>query len=556
MNKFCRMIGVIRTGLQYARRNGWRRTMVKAWRKYELERAYREWQKGQRLSEAQLEQQRRTVFAYEPLVSIVVPVYNTPVSYLQAMLQSVLAQTYGNWELCIANGSSEPEPGDLLGAYQARETRIRVKQLPDNLGIAGNSNAALDMAQGDYAALLDHDDLLAPDALYEMVSRMNDGDVPDFLYSDEDKTDADGQRFFSPNFKPDFAPDTLRNHNYICHFTVIRRALLEQGGIRFSAEYDGAQDYDVILRAVELAGRICHIPRVLYHWRVHSASTAGGGGAAKPYTHEAGRRALQAHLQRCSLPGEVLDGFAGRIANFYRVRYAVTGCPSVSVLAGFRMKDDGARQCLQELRETMGDFLKEILWSDSGADACLQAAGEYLLFVREPLRFVSSDWCRELLGVCQREDVGAVGAKILSPSGRIAGTWLYPARDRGFWQGWQGCLSEEDGYGLRLRSIQNVGALPGFCLMVRKAVFQEAGGFSPELSGELQAVDFCQRLQQLGKLLVFDPYAEGILFSEYREQASAGEELFRLRWGAQVQDGFDHPAFSRKSSQCVLERLK
>lgn len=265
------------------------------------------WRRGRAAS------RRGSSFHRAPTISIITPLYNTPRPFLTAMIESVLSQTYGGWELCLADGSDAAH-GDVYetaAAYARRDDRIRLCRLGMNGGISANSRAALAMATGEYIALLDHDDLLAPHALYEILCALNEGtEPPDFLYTDEDKIDWSGRRLFGPVFKPDFSAAALEANNYICHLAVMSHTLLQSAGAFFDSRYDGAQDYDLFLRCAERAAHICHVPYILYHWRVHEKSTAAGG-RAKPYTQEAGRHALQAHFARIGRDVTVIDDPSG-----------------------------------------------------------------------------------------------------------------------------------------------------------------------------------------------------------------------------------------------------
>ena len=252
---------------------------------------YEEWYRNHRATGEELEKQRNARFPYSPLISILVPVYNTPEAFLKQMIQSVRKQTYPNWELCIANADpTNQEVADILKTASGKDRRIRVTDVPENKGIAQNTNAALGIASGDYIGLLDHDDLLTPDALYEVVRVLNEEERPQVIYSDEDKVTTDLSEHFQPFMKPDFNLDLLRANNYICHFFVAEKDLAEQVG-GFRGEYNGAQDYDLILRCTEKAEKNAHIPRILYHWRVHKASTADNP-ASKMYAFDAGTRAI------------------------------------------------------------------------------------------------------------------------------------------------------------------------------------------------------------------------------------------------------------------------
>ncbi|MFR1112906.1 MAG: glycosyltransferase family 2 protein [Blautia sp.] len=250
-----------------------------------------------------LRRQRKKKFSYAPVISVVVPAYRTPEVFLRQMVQSVRDQTYENWELCIANGSPEDEAmAGVLRELSDGDSRVRYKNLEKNLGIAENTNEAFAMANGEFVGLLDHDDLLAPNALYEVVRALQDRET-DVVYTDEDKVTTELDEHFQPHLKPDFNLDLLRSNNYICHFFVVRREIVESVG-GFRREFDGAQDYDFIFRCVEAARRVRHVPEILYHWRTHKASTADNP-ASKMYAFEAGRRAIQSHLERTHTEGMV-----------------------------------------------------------------------------------------------------------------------------------------------------------------------------------------------------------------------------------------------------------
>src|SRR5262245_20020011 len=265
---------------------------------------YRRWIKKHEPSAAELARQRAHRCARTPKLSVVVPVYNPPAAFLQAMIDSVRSQTYANWEICLADASTAEHVRPIL-EQAAGDPRIRVKFLPANGGIVGNSNAAAELASGDYLGLLDHDDTLAPFALFEIAAALNEHPDATFLYSDEDKLDTHGERV-EPNFKPDWSPETLRSRNYICHFTAIKRELFAAIG-GFRPGFDGSQDYDLVLRATERAHCIVHIPHVLYHWRMHAQSTAANKGS-KNYAFEAGKRAVGEHLARLGIDASVHDG--------------------------------------------------------------------------------------------------------------------------------------------------------------------------------------------------------------------------------------------------------
>ncbi len=383
-----------------------------------------------------LARQRKTRFRFSPRISIVVPVYATPPAYLKAMLDSVLAQTCGNWELCLADGASpQAEVAAALKRYARRDARIRLALLPENRGIAGNTNAAMELAEGDYVAFLDHDDMLAPFALFEIVRALNSRPELDFIYSDEDHITEKGQRQ-NPHFKPDWSPDTLLGHNYICHLTVIRRDLLEKiGGLR--GGFDGSQDYDLALRATEQAANIHHIPQVLYHWRQHPASLSNGPHKEQP--QDAGKKALREHLARQGIRGTV----SGRHwPGTYDVKRALSGKPLISIIIPTQDHIDLLARCLDSIArstyqryeillienqsrhaETFAHYralerrpeIRLISWdhrfnySRLNNYAAAQARGDVLLLLNNDTEVQSVDWLERMLEHALRPDVGAVG---------------------------------------------------------------------------------------------------------------------------------------------------
>ena len=288
--------------------------------------SYNVWMHYNDPSRKELSVQRNTVFKINPKISILVPMYNTPIEFFSELIDYMLNQTYKNWELCLEDGS--PEKNTEIETICKKDKRIKYNYTGNNRGISGNTNEALRRATGDYIALLDHDDLLPYNCLFEVVKAINEDPTIEFIYTDEDKFTTMDKPRFDPHFKPDFAIDTLRTNNYICHFSVFRRDIMEKlGGER--SEYDGAQDYDLILHMTEIAKNIKHIPKILYHWRVHDLSTSKAGGDAKPYAFEMGIKVLTDHLKRVGLDGEVRHG-----ATFdsYEVEYKVKGNPKVTIL--------------------------------------------------------------------------------------------------------------------------------------------------------------------------------------------------------------------------------
>ena len=309
--------------------------------------AYEKWFQMHRASSRELELQRKEHWEDAPLVSIIVPAYCTPALFFRQMTDSVIAQSYENWELCIADGSGKDktELEALVENAYAGEKRIRYRLLEENLGISGNSNAALAMASGDIIALLDHDDVLAPEALYEIVKAYKENPGAEIVYTDEDKVDMELVTHYQPHFKPDFNLDYLRTNNYICHLFTVRKETAETAG-GFRKEYDGAQDYDFILRCTEVAAEIVHIPKILYYWRMHPGSVAGNP-ESKAYAYEAGRRAVESHLNRLSIEAQVEH--AGHWG-LYRTRYALTGTPLVSIIIAPVTSETKAEACRKKIQ--------------------------------------------------------------------------------------------------------------------------------------------------------------------------------------------------------------
>lgn len=357
----------IRKSIFYIRNYGLKTFIIKLRNKivsvFSEDRKYRLWIKKNEPNEKNLEEQRHARFDYEPKISIITPVFNAPKKILIEMIESVINQTYAKWELCIADGSSkEHDARDALQKYAEKDNRLKIKFLQKNKGIAGNSNEALSDATGDFVTFLDHDDKLAPFALYEIVKAINENINCDFIYSDEDKITEDGKKRFTPHFKPDWSPDALRSYNYITHLTVIRRKLLDKIGW-FRVGFDGSQDYDLILRATEQAERIVHIPKILYHWRASEDSTAANP-FSKLYAYEAAKKALKEHLLRIGLKGEVHDG---PLWGTYTINYMIEGNPTISIIIPNWNGKQFLKGCLDSLRgQTFKDF--EIIVVDNNSD--------------------------------------------------------------------------------------------------------------------------------------------------------------------------------------------
>lgn len=537
-------------------------------------------------TEQDLEEQRTHVFASKLTFSIIVPLYNTAEKFLREMIESVQAQTYGDWELCMADGSDRPggETGRIAEEYAKKDSRIRYRKLERNLGISGNTNAALEMATGEYIALFDHDDLLHPAALYEVMRTITDLGA-DYIYTDEAIfRSPDRNSIVTVHFKPDFAPDTLRSNNYLCHFSVFKRTLLERVGL-FDSECDGSQDHDMVLRLTAAAERVAHIPEVLYYWRSHQGSVAGNMGS-KPYVVKAGVHAVEKSLKE---PGRKVESINPG-STIYRIHYDIKGTPKVSVL----IADPGQPQ---KVLATAGSIIRKTSWPEyeiviicrknktAGQDAygelaeqpnvrilmwngsnnltamlnyaAQQADGEYLLTVREGLKVRASGWIEEMLMYAQREDVGAVGAKVTYSDGSIcqAGIGLGITGLAGSY--FKHVEKENGGYWGRLTYVQDVSAVSDYCLMIRKNIWDMTEGFDEVFRSELEDVDLCLRIRRKGYLIVWTPYAElcwiGRKWStdaeNVREDISA-RLVFKKRWSKELEQGdpYYNPNLSVKST--------
>ena len=529
----------IRKGFRYMKHYGPKEFWIRLHERFEPEEVpYGLWYRAYIPTEETLETQRKQKFDYSPLISIAVPAYQTPVEFLRQMIESLIVQTYSNWELCIVNASPDNEEMQkVLAEYSAGDSRVRFCNLKENLGIAENTNRAFAMTKGEFVGLLDHDDLLAPNALYEIVKILQDHPQADALYTDEDKVTTELDEHFQPHLKPDFNLDLLRSNNYICHFFVVRKSIVEKAG-GFRKEFDGAQDYDFIFRCTENAGEVLHVPEILYHWRTHKASTADNP-ASKMYAFEAGKRAIEAHLERTGTKGEVSHT---QDLGFYRVKYPVQGKPLVSVIIPNKDEKETLQTCLEMLEKNTGyqNFEIIIVENNSTTDeifryykelsgnrkihllrwgkefnysainnfATAHAKGEYLLFLNNDVKSINPDWLEEMLGVCQRPEVGGVGAKLIYPDNTIqhAGCVIGMGGIAGHM--FVDMPADRTGYLHKASLLQDMSAVTAACLLMKKEVFEQAGGFTEELAVAFNDVDLCLKVRKNGYLIVYDPYAK------------------------------------------------
>ncbi len=537
------------------------------------------------LTPEQRAQQTGRVFGYMPKISVIVPLYNTPDRFLREMIESVTAQSYQNWQLCLADGSDGAHPGvgETVREYTALDSRIVYRKLEKNAGISGNTNAAIGLADGDYIALLDHDDLLAQSALYEVVEAINETDAP-FLYTDEATFSVKPADSRSMHLKPCFSPDYLRGCNYICHLSVIRRSLLDTVGL-YNSEYDGAQDFDFTLRVTEQAQQIVHLARPLYYWRIHAGSTASDI-SAKPEAWDAGRRAVQAHLDRVGLRGRAVLSTA---VPMVRVIYDIPDTPLVSIIIPSCDHAELLRQCIDsiEQRSTYKNYeiivcennsarpetfayydtlagrpnIQVVRWEREFNFSAINnfarrfARGSQLLFLNNDIQVITPEWLEEMVMFTQRADVGACGIKLLYPDDTV--------QHGGIAMGVCGCAANlcplfpraHEGYMSRLAIASNMSACTAACLMVRADAFDAVGGFDETLAVSFNDVDLCLKLREKGYLIVFNPVAECYHYeSRSRGYDKKGEKkarmerekvILREKWPAYYEEIPGDPYYNR-----------
>jgi GT2 family glycosyltransferase len=499
---------------------------------------------------------RRAVGALrlQPTFSILVPTYNTPESYLRQMLDSVLAQIYPHWQLCVADdASTSPHVVSVIREYAQLDERISYVAREQNGHIAAASNSALSLAKGEFVALLDHDDLLTPDALFHNALAINEDPAVDMIYSDEDKIDDDG-RLSEPFFKPDWSPERFLSQMYTAHLSVFRTVLVKSLG-GFREQFDGSQDYDLTLRLTERTDRIAHVPRVLYHWRTHTASTSVGMGV-KPYAETAALAALTEALDRRGEPGEVSVN-AG-VGGSYIVRYAIPDPGLVSIIVPTRDHGADVERCLSSVFERTEYPHVEVVLLDNGTTdaASLEvlekwkrheparfnvlrhdipfnfsalnnyavrkaARGKYLLFLNNDTEVLCNDWVSAMVEQAQRAAIGAVGAKLLYDDDRIqhAGVVLGIGGIAGHSHKY--FPKDSNGYFAAPQIVSNVSAVTAACLMVRRNIFDEVGGFDEELQIAFNDVDFCMRIGSKGYRNVYLPHV--VLY--HYESKSRGLEI-------------------------------
>ncbi|MCI8664030.1 MAG: glycosyltransferase family 2 protein [Hungatella sp.] len=593
----------VHVAVDFWKENGLRALFVKSLHKIQgldNDYDYGEWYALTKPAEEELKRQREEVWENGPKFSVVIPLYKTPERYLREMLDSVLAQTYGNWELCLADGS--PKGSDLsrvVKKYTERDSRIHYKILGKNEGISGNTNAAMAMASGDYIILADHDDAMTEDALYECAKAVRDHPDCDVIYSDEDKMDMDGGALFDPHFKPDFNQDLLTSVNYICHQFVVKRELADRvGGLR--KEFDGAQDYDFIFRCTEAAGGVHHIPKVLYHWRCHQDSTASNP-QSKLYAFEAGSRAIMEHYRRVGIEAEKVE--KGVDYGIYHTVFKIKDNPKVSVIIPNKDHHQDLDVCMRAIltrgtyrnlefvvvennstkKETFEYYEKiqkefpqvhvvtwerEFNFSAINNFGVEHAEGEYLLFLNNDTELIAENFIEEMLGFCQREDVGIVGAKLLYQDDTIQHAGVVVGFGGIAGHTFIGLHRAENSYFHRAMCAQDYSAVTAACMMSKKSVFRQAGGFSEELAVAFNDIDYCMKVRSLGKLVVYAPYA---LLYHYESKSRGLEDTpekvarfnrevakFAKKWPDILRDGdpYYNPNLTLRKSNFALRDLK
>lgn len=593
----------VRVAMDFWKENGLRALFVKSVHKIQgidNDYDYGEWYSLTKPSQEELERQREHVWENGPKFSIVMPLYQTPERYLREMLDSIVAQTYANWELCLADGSPKgADVSKIIKKYQDKDSRILYKKLEQNGGISDNTNAAIAMTSGDYIVLADHDDAMTEDALFECAKAVKEHPECEVIYSDEDKMDMDGGALFDPHFKPDFNLDLLTSVNYICHQFVVKKELVDKvGGLR--KEFDGAQDYDFIFRCTEAASGVWHIPKVLYHWRCHQDSTASNP-QSKLYAFEAGSRAIMEHYHRVGIEAEKVE--KGVDYGIYHTIFKILGEPLVSIIIPNKDHYQDLDLCIRAIltrgtyknlefvvvennstkKETFAYYQsiqkefpqvrvvtwkKEFNYSAINNFGVRHARGEYLLFLNNDTELIAKNFIEEMLGFCQREDVGTVGARLLYQDDTIQHAGVVVGFGGIAGHTFIGLHKAENSYFHRAMCAQDYSAVTAACMMSKKSVFEEAGGFSEDLAVAFNDIDYCMKVRSLGKLVVYAPYA--VLY--HYESKSRGLEdtpekvarfnrevaKFAKKWPDILKNGdpYYNPNLTLRKSNFALRDLK
>lgn len=502
---------------------------------------YSDWLTYHQITLEELDREKQEQFPVRPLLSIVIPLYKTPKKYLKELIRSIQKQSYSNWELCLSDGSGPDSPlKRFLAKMAKKDNRIKVYYDGRQMQISENTNAAISVSTGDYIVFADHDDVLAPNALYECAKAINEHPDVEFIYSDEDKITMDGKSYFLPHFKPDFNLDLLLSMNYFCHLSVVKRTLMNKAGL-LNSEFDGSQDFDFVLRCVENTkpDHIFHIAKILYHWRAHKDSTAENP-ESKKYAFDAGRRAVQAYFDRHGINAKVTDGaFPG----LYMTEYMIERQPLISIIIPNKDHIDDLKRCVNSLlkvsdyknieilivennsteQETFEYYekiqkehseIRVLKWNDDfnyskiNNFGVAHAKGEYLLFLNNDTEIINSDCIRQMLGYCQRNDVGAVGARLFYPDDTIQHAGVIVGLGGVAGHAFAHFPAESPGYFGYIFSARDYSAVTAACMLVKKSVFDQVNGFNEDLAVAFNDVDFCLKIRKAGYLIVYNPSAK------------------------------------------------
>lgn len=529
------------------------------------ERDYLKWIQLNEPNKSQLQIQRKEKFKINPKISILVPLYNTPKKFFNELVKSLKKQTYLNWELCLADGS--PVPIKFINKY-LKDKRIVYKAIGENKGISGNTNEALKLATGDYIALLDHDDLLPPFSLYEIVKKINEKPEVEFIYTDEDKLEGINKPRYGVFFKPDFSPYTLNSANYICHFSIFKKELMKKIG-GFDSKYDGSQDWDIVARATENADKIEHISKVLYHWRAHKNSTAGNSDS-KPYAYEIGKKVIKDHVRRSLNTETIVED--GPTPGSYEIRYKVKKALKVSIIVDVRgLKAIDIKNLIKKIEITTyknyeiilvtnEDITKvanvnKILKFDESNLECYNEAvakceGDYfIIFDKNLLRIDKITYIEDLLGICQDKSVGIVGTKIYNEQGKIEhngiilgmngiGDFLY-----------KGVPKDAGTYMQRLSIIHNVSCVYFKYAMIDKKIFLDIGKF--EYNGLAVSIDLSLKMLSQKKQVIMNPQI-GICVEKIEniEKIEEQDKKLEKKWENEYKKGdiYFSPNLSKKDN--------
>lgn len=571
--------------------------------KYREKKAIRIHGTGSFPSVAEREKEETTVFPKDVTFSILVPLYNTPERFLREMIESVTAQTYGKWELCLADGSDDAHDfvGRICQEYRQKDSRIKYQKLAKNEGISGNTNECYKMATGNNIALFDHDDLLHPCVLFAYMQAICEKDA-DYIYCDEATFKGNSiNHMITLHFKPDFAPDNLLANNYICHFSVFSRELLESGEL-FRSQFDGSQDHDMILRLTAKAKHIVHVPRILYYWRSHKGSVASSIDA-KTYAIDAAKGAVADHLTKLGYRNFEIESTRA-FATIFRIKYELTSRPLVSIIIPNKDHVDDLSRCVESIinlstydnyeivivennsetaeirtyyeeisrhpRVQVVEYKGDFNYSKINNFGVQYAKGEYLLLLNNDTEVITPDWMEELLMYAMRKDVGVVGAKLYYPDKTIqhAGIVIGLGAHRTAGHTHYRIPEANVGYMGRLCYAQDVTAVTGACMMVSKALYEELGGLDESFTVALNDVDFCLRVREKGFLNIFTPFAELYHYESKSRGSDKKDERalryqqesdrFRVKWADALAKGdpYYNPNFSLDHSDFTVNWKK